>query len=75
MSRPAAHPSSARRPAGVIGAEPLHLPPAHMQSQGHLRSADLSGRDGPEQTRPRHFLAAHREYLPWVHGVTFSLSS
>ena len=40
-----------------------------------LRVGHLPREHHPQQARPRHFLSAHREDLPWLHGVTLSRCS
>src|SRR6266852_4005489 len=46
-----------------------------VQGEGDLSIADLSRHGGLEQACPRDLLAAHRECLPWVHGMTLSWSN
>src|SRR5262249_18640281 len=67
-----------QQPARAVGFEPdlqaLKLPDTELQGLGSLRITDLPSQRGLEQPGPRHFLAAHRECLPCLHGVTFLLN-
>jgi hypothetical protein len=64
------------RPVGHIAAlEALKLPHAHVQGDAVLPIGDLPGQRGAQQPGPRDFLAAHRQCLLSLHGVTLSLTS
>ena len=61
--------------AGEAHLQPLKLPDAEVQGPGPLGIADLPGQRGVEQPGPKHFLAAHRDRLPCLHGVTLLRNS
>jgi hypothetical protein len=65
--------SGARGPVAAL--KPLELPEAQVQGGGALGIAHMAGQGRLQQARPPDFLAAHRQGLPCLHGVTFSLTS
>ena len=75
--RPAAQPmqKASRSLGDEAHLHPLKLADAEVQGQGSLGIGDLPGPRGLDPPGPRHFLSAHRECLPCLHGVTFLLNS
>jgi len=84
-SRPRAHrggQAAGRRAAPQAMAQAPHplgreaaLHPVKLSDAQLHGQRDPPGQGGLEQPGPRHFLAAHRECLPCLHGVTFLLNS
>src|SRR5439155_2545902 len=65
-----------RRPVGLEAMlHPDELAYAEVQGPRSLVIGDPSGQRRLEQAGPWHFLGAHRERLPCLHGVTLSLDS
>ena len=77
--RGAPGPQAVPQPGGPLRGEAalqsLKLADAQLQGPRAVGIGDPPREGGLQQARPGHFLSAHREGLPYLHGMTLLLNS